>query len=104
MSSSWPRTLPDCHRSFLISTIDATQRDARLVGVAAGGSLLADSIDEYSDLDLVIAVEPRAFDGVMQERRRIAGALGPHLAPRDRPRPWLKKATLVLPGFHFYRR
>ncbi len=104
MSSSQPRTLQDRHRSFLISTIDATQRDARLIGVAAGGSLLADSIDEYSDLDLVIAVEPRAYDGIMQERRRIAGALGPLLTSRDGPRPWLKMATLVLPGFHFYRR
>ena len=42
------------------------------MGVAAGGSYRTRSMDEWSDLDLVIAVEPPAFDAVMADRQRIA--------------------------------
>jgi hypothetical protein len=80
MAPKWPGSIPDRHRTFLSSTVDQLQRDARLVGVAVGGSFLTDSMDEFSDLDLVIAVEPGHFDSVMAERRRIAGSLGPLLA------------------------
>jgi hypothetical protein len=52
----------------------------RIVGVAAGGSYLTNSMDEFSDLDLVIAVDPLQFDSVMADRRRIASSLGLLLA------------------------
>jgi hypothetical protein len=80
MAPKWPGSIPDRHRNFLTSTVDQLQRDARVVGIAAGGSFLSDSMDEFSDLDLVIAVEPEHFDSVMAERHRIAGSLGPLLA------------------------
>ncbi len=54
----------------------ALERDARIVGVAAGGSFLADAMDEFSDLDLVLATEPHAHEEVMLDRIRIAGTLG----------------------------
>ena len=76
MIPKWPDSVPDRHRTFLSSTIDQLQRDIRIVGIAAGGSFLADSMDEFSDLDLVIAVEPNRYESVMDERRHIAGSLG----------------------------
>ena len=80
MIVEYPGSLPDAHRRFLDSSVGALARDARIVGVAAGGSFLTDSMDEFSDLDLVIAVEPALYDSVMTERQRIAAALGPLLA------------------------
>jgi predicted nucleotidyltransferase len=73
-------SVPDLHRRFLDRANDVLARDPRVVGVAAGGSLLADAMDEFSDLDLVIAVEPHAFEAVMAERAHIAAALGDLIA------------------------
>jgi hypothetical protein len=75
-----PHSMPDRHRSFLLSTIDRLQHDSRIVGIAAGGSFLSDSMDEFSDLDLVIGVEPNHYESVMADRHRIAGSLGELLA------------------------
>jgi hypothetical protein len=80
MILTWPPTIPDCHRKFLTSAMEQLQKDPRLVGAAAGGSFLSDSMDEFSDLDLVIAVEPDQLDSVLSDRHRIAGSLGRLLA------------------------
>jgi predicted nucleotidyltransferase len=68
------------HATFLQSAVALLKEDARLVAVAAGGSYLTGTMDEFSDLDLVIAVEPAAFAEVMADRPRIAASLGPLLA------------------------
>jgi predicted nucleotidyltransferase len=75
-STPFPNSLPASHRKFLSSAVELLQSDARIVGVAAGGSYISDTMDEFSDLDLVIAVEPTAFDDVMKERSEIAARLG----------------------------
>ena len=75
-----PSSLPDDHRAFLVRAIDRLASDARIVGVAAGGSFLTDTMDEFSDLDLVIAVEPAHQDDVLAERMQIAASLGNLLA------------------------
>jgi hypothetical protein len=80
MNTNWPSSIPDRHRAFLISGIDRLQRDLRIVGIAAGGSFLSDSMDEWSDLDLVIAVEPGHDDTILNDRHRIADSLGALLA------------------------
>jgi hypothetical protein len=72
--------LPEVHAAFLATALERLQADARLLGVAAGGSVLTRSADEYSDLDLVIAVEPASFQAVLEEGQRIAADLGPLLA------------------------
>jgi hypothetical protein len=77
MPAALPRSLPDLHRQFLDSLLIALQRDERIVGIAAGGSFLTDAMDEFSDLDLIIAVEPEACDDLMPDRQRIAASLGP---------------------------
>ena len=72
--------LPEPHAGFLRSAVDRLKQDSRLVGVAAGGSYLTHSIDEFSDLDLVIAVEPSAYETVLTERNEIAASIGPLVA------------------------
>lgn len=80
MIPKWPGSMPNRHRAFLSSAIDQLQRDTRIVGIAAGGSFLSDSMDEFSDLDLVIAVEPNNYESIMADRHRLAGSLGLLLA------------------------
>jgi predicted nucleotidyltransferase len=75
-----PDSLPEAHRQFLEASIDALKRDTRIVGLAAGGSFLTNSMDEFSDLDLLIASEQQDHRDVMADGIRIAGALGSLLA------------------------
>jgi predicted nucleotidyltransferase len=72
--------LPAPHAAFLQDALPRLQADERIVAVAAGGSFLTGSMDEYSDLDLVIAVSPAGIPQIMQERHQIASTLGPLLA------------------------
>jgi len=71
---------PEPHAAFLRSAVARLSEDPRLVGVAAGGSYLSRTMDEFSDLDLVIAVEPVAYASVRDDRPEIAHRLGPVLA------------------------
>lgn len=75
-----PSTLPVPHRAFLARCEAALRADARFVGLAAGGSYLTNAMDEFSDLDLVLAVEPSAYDDVLASRKAFAGTLGTLLA------------------------
>jgi hypothetical protein len=70
---------PPIHQAFLERALPRLQADPRIVGVAAGGSWIDDALDEYSDLDLVIACAPSAHAAVMRDRQSIAAALGPLL-------------------------
>ncbi|HEV8304825.1 MAG TPA: nucleotidyltransferase domain-containing protein [Gemmatimonadales bacterium] len=72
--------VPELHATFLRNAIERLEQDSRIVGVAAGGSYASHSMDEFSDLDLVIAVEATAYETVLRERRKIAGDLGTLLA------------------------
>jgi predicted nucleotidyltransferase len=72
--------VPEPHASFLRTAVARLAEDRRLVGLAAGGSYLAGGMDEFSDLDLVVAVEPEAQAAVLEDRRTIAGRLGEVLA------------------------
>jgi hypothetical protein len=81
MPRPWPRpgSLPPLHAAFLERALTVLRADRRVVGVAAGGSYVTDSMDACSDLDLVVVIEPTSADAVMAERRSIAAALGPML-------------------------
>jgi len=72
-------SLPAPHAAFLEAAVPRLAADPRLVGVAAGGSYLTDSLDEFSDLDLVIAVAAEAYEPVLADRQAIAATLGPLL-------------------------
>ena len=69
-------TTPRSHASFLERALPRLRADLRIVGVAAAGSFASGSMDEFSDLDLVIAVEPDTVAAVMAERYRLAASLG----------------------------
>ena len=77
---SGPARLPRVHAAFLERALPILGADARLVGVAAGGSLVGGRMDEFSDIDLVLAVEPDAYEEVTRDRHAIARALGPLVA------------------------
>jgi len=72
--------IPDVHASFLDRALPRLQADRRLVGVGAAGSFGSGKMDEFSDLDLVIAVEPDSAEAVAAERHRMAAELGPLVA------------------------
>ena len=72
--------LPHLHRTFLERALVVLERDTRLAGVAAGGSFVTGGMDEFSDLDLVIAVASGSYDEVMDDRQQIAASLGDLLA------------------------
>ena len=80
MQLSLPTSTPGPHRRFLSRAVEVLAGDARLVGVAAAGSLASNAMDEFSDLDLVIATEADAHAAVMADRRRLAASLGRLLA------------------------
>lgn len=61
---------------FLSNALQIFIQDKRIEGVAIGGSYIADNMDEFSDLDLVIVVNPDNYIELMDERKEIAGSLG----------------------------
>jgi len=67
------------HEDFVEKAIRILKADKRIVGISAGGSWITNSMDEYSDIDLVISVKPDSFSNVMDERIEIAKRLGDFL-------------------------
>ncbi|MBI3831022.1 MAG: nucleotidyltransferase domain-containing protein [Planctomycetes bacterium] len=72
--------LPEKHQRFLDSALRVLCSDPRVHGVAGGGSLCSGTLDEQSDLDLVIVVRPEAREDIMAQRKDIAARLGPMLS------------------------
>jgi hypothetical protein len=70
----------EMHTQFVGKVVELLQADARIDGVAVGGSWIARQMDEYSDLDFVIGVSPEHHAAVLAEREAIAARLGPLLA------------------------
>lgn len=75
-----PTTALTTHQLFISRNLPRFAADRRFVGVAAAGSWAENSMDEFSDLDLIVAVEPESFEQVMSERQSIAASLGELLA------------------------
>lgn len=71
-----PESLPEPHATFLDSALERLAADPRFAGVGAGGSLVTGGVDEFSDLDLVIAVEPSSSEQVLGSMKEIAAELG----------------------------
>jgi len=75
----WP-DMPSAHRAFLEAAIARLRADERLVGLAAGGSFISRTLDEHSDLDLVVVSRPEVSGEVLRDGPDIARRLGPLLA------------------------
>ena len=78
--SAQPASLPAEHAAFLGTLVERLGRDARVIGILAGGSYLSNALDQYSDLDLVIVVEERHYPALLLERVQLAASLGHLLA------------------------
>lgn len=50
--------LSEIHHSFLVQSLPALKRDSGFSGVAAGGSAVIGPVDEFSDLDFVLMMDP----------------------------------------------
>lgn len=68
--------IPQPHAQFLKNTTEVLRQDERIVGMAVAGSLAESCADTFSDVDLVIAVEPHFIEEVLAERKIIAESLG----------------------------
>ncbi|MFA0413819.1 nucleotidyltransferase domain-containing protein [Vibrio renipiscarius] len=71
----YPKTFPDSHKQLLEKIIQVLKQDSRIVGIGASGSYATDTLDKYSDLDLVIAIDPAQFEAVMAERLIIVDSI-----------------------------
>lgn len=71
-----PTAVPTHIQRWLDRALPLIAADTRFVGVAAGGSWLRDELDEWSDLDLVVAVSNDAHAAVMADRPALAAAWG----------------------------
>ena len=70
-----PARLPSRHRAFLERALAVVPGVEGIVGLAAGGSFIAGEIDEFSDLDLVLAVEPSSWPEILDRQQAIAAEL-----------------------------
>ncbi|MCG3128616.1 MAG: hypothetical protein CHACPFDD_03505 [Phycisphaerae bacterium] len=68
--------LPAPHREFLEGALPRLMSDLRIVGVLAAGSILTGAMDEFSDLDLVVAVEPEHDAAILENRLAMTARLG----------------------------
>lgn len=68
------------HEEFIKKAVEKFKSDNRFIGIAAAGSYITRDMDEFSDIDLVIAIEPELVNEVMKERVKIANQLGKLIA------------------------
>src|SRR5205823_8619726 len=62
----WP-AMPVPQRAFLEAALPTLRRHPALIGLAAGGSFSTAHLDEFSDLDLVLVVDPPAWPLTLDE-------------------------------------
>lgn len=71
----YPKSLPETHKQLLDKIVHKLKQDPRIVGIGASGSYATDTLDEFSDLDLVIAVKPEQYESVMDDRFTIVDSI-----------------------------
>lgn len=71
--------VPLRHREFLTGALQAWRTHPGILGILAGGSYLHRTMDEFSDLDLVLVLTDSLRATIAQERTAIAQAAGPLL-------------------------
>ncbi len=76
----FPSTALPQHRKFLLQAVQKFKSDDRILGLACSGSYSEDTLDEYSDLDIVIAVDPVHYHKVLENRFEMIAELGDLLA------------------------
>lgn len=69
-------TLPQLHSQLLQQLITRLSRDPRITGLLGGGSMVHGDFDAFSDLDIVVLVDPHHYAEVMAERHAMARSAG----------------------------
>ncbi|WP_309119159.1 nucleotidyltransferase domain-containing protein [Paenibacillus sp.] len=64
------------HEQFIEQAIRYVSQDQRFIGLLAGGSMMYGTMDEYSDLDLIIVYRSESRHEIMNQRLRIAEGMG----------------------------
>ncbi len=72
-----PTSLPAWHRPFVARVCELCARDPRVLGLAAGGSWLTDSMDAFSDLDFVVVTENDGHASTLADAMMFAESMGP---------------------------
>ena len=67
-------------RPYIEAVIAAIQADPRVVGLTAGGSAATGTMDEFSDLDLVVVCRDEHQPELLRDAPAFAARLGPLLA------------------------
>ena len=76
---SQKNSIPEPHQAFLDQSVPRLKNDPRILGVAVGGSYLLGELDRFSDLDLVVYIDPQHYPDVLKERSTIVQMIGPLL-------------------------
>ncbi|MDA0106868.1 nucleotidyltransferase domain-containing protein [Vibrio sp. La 4.2.2] len=76
----FPKSLPSAHRAQLEQIVSVLSQDPRFCGIGCSGSYASDTMDQYSDLDFVIAIEPKYYQEVMAQRFDILSQFDDMLA------------------------
>ncbi|NOH31328.1 aminoglycoside 6-adenylyltransferase [Vibrio mediterranei] len=63
----FPKSLPTSHQTVLEHIIAVLTQDSRICGIGCSGSYASNSMDKYSDLDFVVAIEPEHYLEVMAQ-------------------------------------
>ena len=71
-----PSSANQQQRKVINAVIARAAADPRFMGVSLSGSGAEDNLDDYSDLDFILAIHPDHFDAVMQERTHFAEQIG----------------------------
>ena len=78
--ASAPLSLPAEQARLLAQCLAACQADTRIGAVWAGGSYALDRMDTFSDLDLLVVIEPEHFEAARAGREQLAADCGELLA------------------------
>ncbi|MCD9021991.1 nucleotidyltransferase domain-containing protein [Cohnella silvisoli] len=64
------------HMRFIEHVKESFIQDKRIIGLLAGGSMIYGTMDEYSDLDLIVVYQPAYQAEIMKQRLNIVEKLG----------------------------
>ncbi|MDX8363490.1 aminoglycoside 6-adenylyltransferase [Cytobacillus sp. IB215316] len=64
------------HEDFIQNVIKQIKSDERFIGILAGGSMINNNMDQYSDLDLVLVYDLSFQEEIMENRLQIAREFG----------------------------
>ncbi|MEH7243865.1 oxalate:formate antiporter [Bacillus thuringiensis] len=64
------------HEDFIQKVKKQIQEDERFIGILAGGSIITNTMDQFSDIDLILVYDSTFQDAIMKNRLQIASGFG----------------------------